>query len=237
MTNEDPAQNPQSPQADQSGQAGDAAVPPPGQVLEIRKYPNRRLYDATRSRHVTLDELYELVAAGHTVQVRDSRSGEDLTNQILLQALIERDPTKVTAVPTPLIHLMIRMNAHLIASWFDLGLRQMVETYRAAAAGGAPPGASGGPAAPWWPAGWPTAPGMTWPSAWPTPGTPPREAAAPVSPFAWMEPFLRGAGGTEEAESTPEEDDDLEALHERVAALAAELERLRSSRKRDKEDG
>ena len=34
---------------------------PPPVVLEIKKYPNRRLYDATRSCHVTLGELYDLV--------------------------------------------------------------------------------------------------------------------------------------------------------------------------------
>ena len=29
-------------------------------TLEIRKYPNRRFYDATRSRHVTLEDIRDL---------------------------------------------------------------------------------------------------------------------------------------------------------------------------------
>ncbi|MHC5113026.1 MAG: polyhydroxyalkanoate synthesis regulator DNA-binding domain-containing protein [Planctomycetota bacterium] len=205
-----------SEEPDQTTEA-DAPLPPPGVVLEIKKYPNRRLYDTTRSRHLTLDELFELVAAGHSVRVRDSKTGEDLTNQILLQALIERDPLKISAVPTALIQLMIRMNAHLIASCFDLGLSQMFEAYRAAAGEGAPPPA--GPVmagAPWWPAGWPAVPGVQWPGSWggmPSPGTSPPRPAAP-------EP--------ETAEAT--ESADLDRLRRQVAALAAELERLKSSR-------
>ena len=44
----------------------------------IKRYPNRRLYDRTRSRHLTHEELYDLVVAGHT----DS-SGSDDYNQRL----------------------------------------------------------------------------------------------------------------------------------------------------------
>ena len=44
---------------------------PEGTVV-IRKYPNRRLYDVTRSKHLTLDELVELIKQGHEVQVIDS---------------------------------------------------------------------------------------------------------------------------------------------------------------------
>jgi len=187
---------------DQTTEA-DVPPPPPGVVLEIKKYPNRRLYDTTRSRHLTLDELFELVAAGHTARVLDSKTGEDLTNQILLQALIERDPLKISAVPTPLIQMMIRMNAHLIASCFDLGLSQIFEAYRAAAGSGAPPPvAPSATGAPWWPAGWPAIPGAHWPASW---------------------------GGTPEP-TEPTESADHERLRQQVEELAAELERMKSSR-------
>ena len=42
---------------------------PDPQLIQVKKYPNRRLYDQTRSRHMTHEELYDLVVAGHTVSV------------------------------------------------------------------------------------------------------------------------------------------------------------------------
>jgi len=41
----------------------------------IRKYANRRLYDAQESRHVTLDDLRKLIAAGQRIKVVDDKSG------------------------------------------------------------------------------------------------------------------------------------------------------------------
>lgn len=79
-------------------------------VLRIKKYPNRRYYDASRSRHTRLEEVYELVLSGRGVQIIDSRSGADLTNQVPLQILLERNKAKLDLVPSTFLHLMIRTN-------------------------------------------------------------------------------------------------------------------------------
>ena len=55
--------------------------------IRITKYTNRRLYDATNSRHLTLDQLVELIKDGHDVEVIDSKSKEDLTQSVLMQIL------------------------------------------------------------------------------------------------------------------------------------------------------
>ena len=57
----------------------------------IKKYPNRRLYDTEVSRYVTLADVRELVLRKIPFQVRDARSGEDLTRGILLQIIMERE--------------------------------------------------------------------------------------------------------------------------------------------------
>ena len=57
--------------------------------IRITKYTNRRLYDATNSRHLTLDQLVELIKDGHDVEVIDSKSKEDLTQSVLMQILVE----------------------------------------------------------------------------------------------------------------------------------------------------
>jgi len=96
-------------------------VPTP-QFIQINKYPNRRLYDQTRSKHITHDELYDLVVAGHTVMVTDSKSGADITNLVLAQALIEKTPEKFGAFPPELLHLLIRASDQMIrgmaSGWF-----------------------------------------------------------------------------------------------------------------------
>ena len=47
----------------------------------IKRYANRKLYDQSRSRYVTLEELEELIRQGREIRVVDAVSGEDLTIQ------------------------------------------------------------------------------------------------------------------------------------------------------------
>ena len=56
----------------------------------IIKHANRRLYDATERRVITLLELSDLVVEGGPVSVVDKASGEDITAVTLLQSLLER---------------------------------------------------------------------------------------------------------------------------------------------------
>ncbi len=54
----------------------------------LRRYSNRRLYDTRRSRHVTIEELVEMVAAGEAIHVVDSQTGRDLTRIYLMKVLL-----------------------------------------------------------------------------------------------------------------------------------------------------
>jgi polyhydroxyalkanoate synthesis repressor PhaR len=55
----------------------------------IKKYENRRLYDATNSRYVNLDEVAKMLQNGDDVRVVDAASGEDITRLILTQIIVE----------------------------------------------------------------------------------------------------------------------------------------------------
>ena len=57
----------------------------------IKKYPNRRLYDTTESKYVTLNDVRELVLGGVAFCVIDKKSSEDITRSILLQIIIEQE--------------------------------------------------------------------------------------------------------------------------------------------------
>ena len=57
----------------------------------IRKYTNRRLYDTSRSCYITLEDVKELVLNQEKFQVQDSKTGNDLTRNILLQIISEQE--------------------------------------------------------------------------------------------------------------------------------------------------
>ena len=57
----------------------------------IKKYPNRRLYDTTESKYVTLNDVRALVLGGVSFSVIDKKSGDDITRNVLLQIIIEQE--------------------------------------------------------------------------------------------------------------------------------------------------
>ena len=76
----------------------------------IRKYANRRLYDTGASRHVTLDDLRQLVVAGEKIKVVDDKTGEDLTRSVLLQIIAEQEQFGLPALGSELLETIIRFN-------------------------------------------------------------------------------------------------------------------------------
>lgn len=85
--------------------------------IEIRRYPNRRLYDRSQRRYITLQDVEELVREGKTVEVRDSRTGEDLTRQVLTQLLLEGHPEKMDMIPVGMLHGLLRANDLVVEYW------------------------------------------------------------------------------------------------------------------------
>jgi polyhydroxyalkanoate synthesis repressor PhaR len=76
-------------------------------VIVIKKYPNRRLYDTSRSVYINLDQVAELVRAGHEVQVVDAKDGTDRTKETLLQIVLEV-LNGVELLPIGMLRRMIR---------------------------------------------------------------------------------------------------------------------------------
>ena len=100
----------------------------------IRKYANRRLYDATASRHVTNDDIRKLIAAGERVQVIDDRSGEDLTRTVLLQIISEQEQFGAPVLSVQLLEGIIRFYGNpvqdLLSRYLEQGLGAVVQQQR-----------------------------------------------------------------------------------------------------------
>jgi polyhydroxyalkanoate synthesis repressor PhaR len=74
----------------------------------IRKYSNRRLYDTGASRHVTLEDLRQLVVSGERIKVVDDKTGEDLTRSVLLQIIAEQEQFGAPVLGCDLLEMIIR---------------------------------------------------------------------------------------------------------------------------------
>src|SRR5208283_626190 len=70
------------------------------EVISIKRYPNRRLYDRQARRYITLQDLEDLVLQGNKIEVRDSRTGEDLTRAILTRFCWSAIPKKWRCFPS-----------------------------------------------------------------------------------------------------------------------------------------
>ena len=68
-----------------------------------------------------MEEIFRLIRDGHSVQVSDSKTGEDITTRVLAQLILEQAPGKWAALPAELFHQIIRANDSL--------LREFVEKY------------------------------------------------------------------------------------------------------------
>jgi polyhydroxyalkanoate synthesis repressor PhaR len=92
----------------------------------IRKYANRRLYDAQASRHVTLDDLRKLIGEGHRVKVIDDKSGEDVTRSMLLQIIASQEQFGTPVLSTQLLEAIIRFYGNPIQQLLTTYLEQSI---------------------------------------------------------------------------------------------------------------
>ncbi|MCA8900936.1 MAG: polyhydroxyalkanoate synthesis repressor PhaR [Hyphomonas sp.] len=76
-------------------------------TIIIKKYANRRLYDTSTSCYVTLDHLSDLVREGRDFEVRDAKTGEDLTRQVLTQIIFEQETKGQGALPLNFLRQLI----------------------------------------------------------------------------------------------------------------------------------
>src|SRR5690242_5907372 len=74
----------------------------------IKKYPNRRLYDTEISSYITLEEIRQLVLDDEEFEVRDAKTGENLTRSVLLQIIAEYEERGQPMFTTKLLSQIIR---------------------------------------------------------------------------------------------------------------------------------
>ncbi len=100
----------------------------------VKKYSNRRLYDTSESRYITLDELADKVRKGADPRVVDAKTGEDLTQATLTQIIIEsRGGARL--LPVPFLTQLIRLGDTALAEFLGRYLSWALELYLGAKQG------------------------------------------------------------------------------------------------------
>src|ERR1041384_28892 len=95
----------------------------------IKKYANRRLYDASQSRHITLDDIRSMVIAGERVKVIEDKTHEDITRLILLQVIADQEQFGRPILSTALLETLIRFYGNSLQTFLSAYLEKSVETF------------------------------------------------------------------------------------------------------------
>ena len=94
----------------------------------IKKYANRRLYDTSASRYVTLDHLRELVRDNTDFKVVDAKSGEDLTRSVLAQIIFEEESKGANLLPVEFLRQLIGFYGDSMQAFVPSYLRVSMDT-------------------------------------------------------------------------------------------------------------
>ncbi|MBD7987006.1 polyhydroxyalkanoate synthesis repressor PhaR [Luteimonas sp. Sa2BVA3] len=95
----------------------------------IKKYPNRRLYDTEISSYITIEDVRQLIVDGEEFEVRDAKSGEDLTRQVLLQIISEQEQDGQPILSTELLSQIIRFYGDSLQGFMGSYLERSMKTF------------------------------------------------------------------------------------------------------------
>jgi polyhydroxyalkanoate synthesis repressor PhaR len=100
-----------------------------GGVRVLKKYPNRRLYDTRTSSYITLADVKKMVLASEDFEVRDAKTGDDLTRSILLQIILEEETGGVPMFSTQMLANIIRFYGHAMQGMMGAYLEKNLQTF------------------------------------------------------------------------------------------------------------
>ena len=95
----------------------------------IKKYPNRRLYDTEISSYITLEEVRQLVLDNENFEVRDAKSGDDLTRSVLLQIISEHEDNGQPMLSPQLLSQIIRFYGDSLQGFMGPYLERSLQVF------------------------------------------------------------------------------------------------------------
>jgi len=84
---------------------------------EIKKYANRKMYDRTDKRYITMAQLSKLIKSGEEVSVIDNITGEDLTASIVSQLIGREKKNKDRGVSPRVLMQLLRKGGGTLSDY------------------------------------------------------------------------------------------------------------------------
>ena len=84
----------------------------------LKKYENRRIYNLEEKKYVNLNDINEMILQGKKVKILDNKTGEDITNIILLQILNNILLDNLSNLSTNFLHQLIEMQEFIFGENF-----------------------------------------------------------------------------------------------------------------------
>ena len=100
-------------------------------VVIIKKYANRRLYNTESSTYITLEHLAEMVRQKREFKVVDAKSGEDITHGVLTQIIMEEEASGgQSMLPVNFLRQLIGMYGDSMQSLVPQYLEASLEAFQ-----------------------------------------------------------------------------------------------------------
>ena len=99
-------------------------------VVIIKKYANRRLYDTESSSYITLERLAEMVRQKREFKVVDAKSGEDITHSVLTQIIMDEEARGQTMLPVNFLRQLIGMYGDQMQSMMPQYLEASMDAFQ-----------------------------------------------------------------------------------------------------------
>ena len=80
-------------------------------VILIKRYSNRRLYNCSISKYINLKDLIKVISENQLFKVEDHFSGEDLTQQTLIQLIYEVNNPKNAVLSAEFIKKLFNISS------------------------------------------------------------------------------------------------------------------------------
>ena len=97
-------------------------------VILIKRYSNRRLYNCSISKYINLKDLIKVISENQLFKVEDHFSGEDLTQQTLIQLIYEvndpKNPVLSAEFIKKLFSISIKYNNSDISKYLETCLNK-----------------------------------------------------------------------------------------------------------------
>jgi len=98
-------------------------------VVVIKKYANRRLYNTAKSCYVTLDDLAVMVREGQDFVVKDAKSGDDITRSVLAQIIFEEESKGQNLLPVKFLRQLIGLYGDSLEGFVPGYLEASMESF------------------------------------------------------------------------------------------------------------